>query len=215
MAGIKAQSTQNFVPIKEIRNGVVVLQDGSLRSILMASSVNMALKSEDEQASLLFQFQNFVNSLDFVVQFSIQSRNLDIRPYIATLEEKLTTQANDLMVIQTQEYIDFIKTFTKDVDIMSKSFFIIIPYTPAIIKSVSKSGVTDFFKKKEKQPTTTNTSIDEYITQLDQRVAVVEQGLQRTGVKVIRLGTEEMIELYYKIFNPGDLEKPISLKQTQ
>ncbi len=210
---IKSTPTQDFVPIKEIRNGVVVLQDGSFRGVIMASSINLALKSQDEQASVIMQFQNFVNSLDFSVQFSIQSRDLDIRPYVAVLEEKFTKQTNELMKVQTREYIDFINKFTEDVDIMSKSFFVVIPYTPATIKGVSGGGLSGIFgKKKTDQKAETLKSIDEYMTQLDQRISIVEQGLIRTGIKSVRLGTEELIELYYKIFNPGDLEKPIQLQ---
>ncbi len=208
-----AQSAQNFVPIEEIRGGVVVLKDKSLRAVLMASSINLALKSRDEQESVLFQFQNFLNSLDFSVQFFIQSRELDIRPYIALLEELQTKQSNDLMKIQTQEYINFIKKFTEGSDIMSKSFFVVVPYTPPVIKQ--KGGITSLLPGKKKGGQSTQNddqTFQEYLSQLEQRVGIVEQGLSRTGVQVARLGTEELIELYYKIFNPGDLEKPIPLK---
>jgi len=211
----KSQSTQGFVPIKEIRDGVVILNDNSLRAVVMASSINLALKSQDEQAAVLLQFQNFLNSLDFSVQFFVQSRELDIRPYVALLEEKFTIQTNELMKIQTREYIDFIKTFIESSDIMSKSFFVIIPYTQAIIKSDSAKKITGLLGRKKKEIGTQQArrekTFEETSTQLDQRVAVVEQGITRTGVQTVRLGTEELIELYYKIFNPGDLEKPIQL----
>ena len=105
---LTAKTTQEFVPIKEIRQGIVVLKDGSLRAIVMCSSLNFALKSTDEQQSIMFQFQNFLNTLDFSIQIFIQSRKLDIRPYIALLEEREKEQSNDLMKIQTREYIEFI-----------------------------------------------------------------------------------------------------------
>jgi hypothetical protein len=85
---IKSDATQNFVPIKEVRDGIVILKDGSMRALLMTSSLNFALKSEDEQQSIIFQFQNFLNSLDFSIQIFLQSRRLDIRPYIALLENQ-------------------------------------------------------------------------------------------------------------------------------
>ena len=107
---VAAKTTQEFVPIKEIRQGVVILKDGSLRAIVMCSSLNFALKSADEQQSIMFQFQNFLNSLDFSIQIFIQSRKLDIRPYIALLEGREKEQSNDLMKIQTREYIEYIKT---------------------------------------------------------------------------------------------------------
>ncbi len=212
--------TQEFVPIKEVIDGIVVLKDGSLRAILLTSSVNFALKSEDEQKSILFQFQNFLNSLDFPIQIFIQSRKLDIRPYIAILEERYKDQMSDLLKIQTREYIEFIKIFTESSNIMTKSFFVVIPYSPTILetnKSVAQnlSAISGGFlgekRNDEEKMLDSKARFEEHRTQLEQRVSVVEQGLTRVGVRLIQLGTEEVIELYYKIFNPGELEKPIKL----
>src|SRR3954462_2629779 len=130
---VKAHATQDFVPLKEVRDGIVILKDGSLRSLLMASSINLALKSQDEQQAIIGQFQNFLNSLEFTVQFFVESRELDIRPYIALLEERLVAELDDLMKIQIREYIAFIKDFTERANIMSKNFFIVVPYDPEII----------------------------------------------------------------------------------
>lgn len=211
----KSKATQDFVPIREVRDGIVILEDGSLRAILMTSSLNFALKSPDEQISILSQFQNFLNSIEFSVQIFIQSRNLDIRPYIALLEERYKVQTEDLMKIQIQEYIEFIKNFTETANIMSKSFFVIVPYTPAILQG--KSGVLGILgkigRKKNQKPKGTTGLFEENKTQLQQRISVVEQGLTRTGIRVVQLGTEEVIELYYRMFNPGELEKPIPLEQ--
>ena len=128
-----SKSTQEFVPIKEVRDGVVVLKDGGLRLILIASSLNLALKSEDEQRATISQFQNFLNSLDFSVQIYVSSRRLDIRPYIALLEERLKAQMEDLLKIQIREYIDFVKNFTERSSIMTKNFFIVVPYTQPLL----------------------------------------------------------------------------------
>ncbi|MDO8492886.1 MAG: hypothetical protein Q7S34_04560 [bacterium] len=203
-------ATQEFVPIKEVRDGVVILKDGSLRAVLLTSSVNFALKSENEQNSIIFQFQNFLNSLEFPIQIFIQSRKLDIRPYIALLEERYREQINDLLKIQTREYIEFIRSFTESANIMTKSFFVVVPYSPSVI---TKTSVGNFFSKKSGDTLLKDASaaFEENRTQLEQRIAVVEQGLVRTGVRVVQLGTEEIIELYYKIFNPGEQEKPIKL----
>ncbi|KND48540.1 MAG: hypothetical protein AB200_02320 [Parcubacteria bacterium C7867-005] len=204
-------STQAFVPIQEVRDSVLVLKDGGLRAVVLASSVNFSLKSEDEKQAILLQFQDFLNSLDFSVQIVIQSRKLDIRPYIALLEEQEKKQTNDLMKIQTQEYIQFIKSFTESTNIMTKNFFIVVPYTPSAISSGKSSGLGSFFNKKTAEEKTAHkeSSFAENLTQLEQRLSVVEQGLVRTGIRVARLGTEELIELFYKAFNPGDTEKPI------
>lgn len=211
---IKAQATQEFVPIKEVRDGIVVLKDGSLRSLMMASSINLALKSQDEQQAIIGQFQNFLNSLEFSVQFFVESRDLDIRPYIALLEERYAQELDDLMKIQIREYIAFIKDFTERANIMSKNFFIVVPYDPALIAR-SGGGVSgalsSILPSSGASVALPDEQFEQYRTQLEQRMSVVEQGLVRTGVRVIPLGTEEIIELFYKLFNPGELEKPLQL----
>jgi hypothetical protein len=205
---VNSKATQEFVPIKEVRDGAIILKDDSLRSVILTSSLNFSLKSEDERKAIVLQFQDFLNSLDFTVQISIQSRRLDIRPYIALLEDRYKEQINDLMKIQTREYIEFIKKFTETTNIMTKSFFIVVPYDPALIKINSS---TSFFKKTSSAEALQKkeAGFEENRTQLEQRVSVVEQGLSRCGIRVVRLGTEENIELFYKIFNPGETEKPI------
>lgn len=213
---VKAEATQDFVPIKEVRDGIVVLKDGSMRALLMASSINLALKSQDEQEAVVGQFQNFLNSLEFTVQFFIESRDLDIRPYVAILEERYAAELDDLMKVQIREYIAFIKDFTERSNIMSKNFFIVVPYDPALI--VRGGGIggalsTVFGASNATGNTLSNSQFEEYRSQLEQRIAVVEQGLVRTGVRVAPLGTEEVIELFYKLFNPGELEKPQQITQ--
>lgn len=205
------RASQDFVPIQEIRDGVVILKNGELRTVLMVSSVNFALKSEDEQTAILLQFQNFLNSLDFHVQLFIQSRRLDIRPYLHTLEARLVEQTNELLRIQTREYIEFIRKFTESVDIMSKSFFVVVPYSPPINLGQAGGGLLSKLPLVgSKKPTTTDASLtfSENRTQLDQRAAVVEQGFSRIGLRVVQLGTEELVELYFKIFNPGENDIP-------
>ncbi|MEQ1500087.1 MAG: hypothetical protein ABL917_01790 [Parcubacteria group bacterium] len=207
---VASKATQDFVPIREVRDGVIVLKDGSLRGIVLASSLNFSLKSDDERNAIIMQFQDFLNSLDFTVQISIQSRRLDIRPYLALLEDTYKEQMNDLMKIQTREYIEFIKKFTETTSIMTKNFFIVIPYDPALINM--KGGVAGrLFQTKSATEKTAEkeATFEENRTQLEQRVSVVEQGLSRCGIRVVRLGSEEVIELFYKTFNPGDTEKPI------
>jgi hypothetical protein len=213
----KAQATQDFVPIKEVRDGIVILKDGSLRALLMASSINLALKSQDEQAAIISQFQNFLNSLEFTAQFFVESRELDIRPYIALLEERLAVELDDLMKIQIREYIAFIKDFTERANIMSKNFFIVVPYDPALI--ARGGGITTTLgnllpgSSGNVTATLTDEQFEQYRTQLEQRISVIEQGLVRTGVRTVSLGTEEVIELFYKLFNPGELEKPLQAQQ--
>ena len=215
---INARSTQDFVTIKEVRNGVIILKDGGLRAVLMASSINLSLKSGDEQIAIINQFQSFLNSLDFPVQIVIQSRRLDIRPYLMTLEERLKQQNEQLLKIQTREYIQFIKSFTDEVNIMTKSFFIVVPYTSSLIKS--SSGIVDSLlsNNKDKKPIADNksaqemASFEEKRSQLDQRVGVITSGLAGLGIRSSQLQTDEVVELFYKTFNPGDVSKGIKLE---
>ncbi|MCX6716040.1 MAG: hypothetical protein NT077_03420 [Candidatus Taylorbacteria bacterium] len=207
------KTTQDFVPIQEIRDGIVILKNGGMRSIILAASLNFALKSSDEQSAILMQFQNFLNSLDFSIQIFIQSKKLDIRPYIALLEDRYKEQTTELMKIQVREYIEFIKTFVESTNIMSKSFFVVIPYDPPIMNS-SKNPISGMLPHKdntEKEKTSIEEKFQEYKSQLEQRTAVVEQGLIRCGIRTAELGTEEVVELFYKIFNPGETEKPIQI----
>jgi type IV secretory pathway VirB4 component len=217
MASANARATQEYVPIKEVRDGIVVLKDGSLRGLVLTSSINFSLKSDDERQATIYQFQNFLNSLDFSIQIFIQSRKLDIRPYIALMEQREKKQNNELMKIQTREYIEFIKNFTKSTNIMTKHFFIVVPYTPGPLNvkpgSSALSSLSSMLPKKkgDANTMTEEQAFAEHRAQLEQRIAVVEQGLVQCGLRMVELGTEEIVELFYKIFNPGDAEKPIQL----
>lgn len=202
-------ATQEFVPIDDVRDGIVILKDGGMRGVLMASSINFSLKSDDERQAILLQFQDFLNSLEFTVQILAQSRRLDIRPYIALLENSYKEQTNDLMKIQIEQYIAFIKNFTENTSIMTKNFFIIIPYDAAIISS--KKGFFSSLTQKKESVETKEEDFEERKNQLEQRMGVVEQGLVRCGVRVAKLDTDAVVELFYKVFNPGESEKPIKM----
>ena len=210
---LKAKATQEFVPIKEVRDGIIVLKNGELRAIVLANSVNLALKSADEQQATIMQFQNFLNTLDFSVQISIQSRRLDIRPYLLLLENRIKVQNEPLLKLQTREYIDFIKNFTDSVAIMTKNFFVVVPYTHTTLKS--DSGIFDkIFSRKNKEEINAakQVAFEEKRSQLEERVAVIQQGLSRCGINSAQLGTEEVVEVFYKVFNPGEMEGKIKLE---
>ncbi|MEK7610278.1 MAG: hypothetical protein AAB468_00805 [Patescibacteria group bacterium] len=208
---VESRPTQDFVEIAEIRDGVVVLKNGGLRIILIASSLNFALKSEEEKEAIIFQYQNFLNSLDFHIQLFIQSRQLDIKPYIAMLEGLGKDQVNDLIKIQTREYVEFIKNFTDSTDIMTKNFFVVVPYDPPIMP-VKSGWLGRILNKRGSAATGGPTDqFDERRSQLEQRVGVVNQGLSRFGVRVATLGTEELVEIYFKMFNPGEVAAPTAV----
>ena len=197
-------TTQDFVAVRDIKDGVVILKSGQMCSVLLASSINFALKSVDEQQAILSQFQVFLNTLDFSIQIYVQSRRLNIEPYLELLKSREVEQDNDLMRIQLREYIEFIKTFTNEVDIMSKNFFVIVPYAPTPI-NITK-GFASLFSSTPKVNTGTPTEMrfEEQRIQLEQRVSVVEQGLSRIGVRTIPLNNDDLVEFFYHVYNPTD-----------
>lgn len=201
-------ATQQFVPIERVRDGIVVLKTGELRAVIMTSSLNLALKSEDEQKATLLQFQNLLNSLDFPIEFFIQSRRLNIKPYLELLQGRSTEVKEDLLKIQIREYMGFIKKFTEETNIMTKHFFIVIPYIPPNTSGTHTSGspfsALGFGGEKNQ---TRDEVFDTARIQLEQRVATVVQGLARFGLRAQQLGTEEVVELFYKLFNPGDQDR--------
>ena len=210
---LKAKATQEFIPIKEVRDGIVVLKNDEFRAIVLATSVNLSLKSYDEQRATIMQFQNFLNTLDFPIQISIQSRKLDIRPYLLLLENRIKVQNEPLLKLQTKEYIEFIKNFTDTVAIMKKNFFVVVPYTHTTLKS--DSGIFDkIFRRgnKEEAKAAKQVAFEEKRSQLEERVAVIQQGLGRCGINSAQLGTEEVVEVFYKVFNPGEIEGKIKLE---
>jgi hypothetical protein len=201
------KSTQSFVPVQEVRNGVVILKNGGYRGIMMCSSVNFSLKSEDEQRAIIGGFQNFLNTLDFTAQIVVHSRKMDIRPYIQFLQTRMELQTTELLRLQLREYISFIENFIDGSDIMTKLFYVVVPYAPAGITNIKES--LGFGKKNQSVASAEEYTFDEHRIQLEQRMAVVAGGLASSGLRAVVLQTEEIIELLYRSFNLGDKENPI------
>ena len=206
-------STQQFVPVKEIQNGTIILKDGGYRGVLICSSINFGLKSADEQHAVTVGFQNLLNTLDFSIQIVINSRRMDLRPYLALLDGKAAEQKTELMKIQLREYIEFVRSFADQANIMTKSFYIVVPYSSHT--TVSAASTLSFLKhdNPSKKTAAAQTSFEQDRAQLEQRMALVVEALSGTGVRAVPLGTEEIIELLYRSFNPGELENPIRLDQ--
>ncbi len=209
MATKPSGATQQFVSVKEIRNGIIILKDGTYRGVLICSSINFGLKSEDEQHAITLGFQNFLNTLDFSIQIVVNSRKMDVRPYLALLAEKASEQKTDLLKIQLREYIEFVRSFTEQTSIMTKSFYIVVPYSP----KVTAASATGFLHRGASagKSAAEELSFEENRVQLEQRLTLVASSLAGTGVRSVALGTEELIELLYRSFNPGELENPIRL----
>ena len=197
-------STQKYVDVDDIRDGVVVLKSGALRSVLLVSSVNFDLKSSQEQDAIITQYQNFLNSLDFPVQIVVSSRRFNIEPYIALLDEQEKQQANELLRFQISEYKNFVKNLTDVSNIMSKFFYVVVPFAPS---EDQKSGIIDkmlgIFQPKKAVSGVSQVAFDTYRSQLLQRVDHVTAALSSTGVRVTTLGTKEIIELLYNAYNPS------------
>jgi hypothetical protein len=198
---MKGQASQDIVPIQNIKDGVIDLGNNEYRSILMISSLNLSLKSEDEQLAIIRQFQSFFNSLDFPIQILCKSRRANIDSYIELLRERVKEIDNELLKLQTVEYISYIESFTSLSNIMNKEFFVIIPYVPASISN-NKNLLTF-----NKQGTAEDNNFLNIKEQLSERISVVEQGLSRCGLRSVTLGTTEVMELYYQMYNPGPESK--------
>lgn len=195
-------STQEYLDIAEIKDDTVIMKDGTLRSVLLVSSINFALKSEDEQNAVVDSYIRFLNNLSFTLQIVIQSRELDINNYLEYLEGKEKEQTNKLLKVQTGEYIEYIKELTSIGKIMNKRFYVVVPYDPATDKH--KSFLSSF--KDAIRPASTiilkEKIFARYQEMLGRRVDSVFGGLESMGVAVTRLDTQGLIELYYKTYNP-------------
>ena len=202
----KGPATQEFLDIEKIRDGVVILKDGGLRAVLMCTSRNLELESIDSQNAIISAYADFLNSFDWPLQIVIHSRKLDIKPYLVTLEEKLKIQKNELLKIQTAEYIDFVKSFVTLSDIMTKRFYTVVPFDPVESKTespIEKIGslIKITSPKTQQLP---QEKFQEYKNQLFQRVEHIILALAHVGIKAAALNTEELMELFYNLYNPEE-----------
>lgn len=205
----KGASTQKYVDVEEIKDGVIVLKNGALRSILLVSSINFDLKSTDEQDAIIGQYQNFLNSLDFPAQIIISSRKLNIKPYLEYLKDKEAQITNELLRLQISEYMNFVKNLTEVSNIMSKFFYIIVPFSPVETKEGGLfHKLSSIFNPKQAIEAKREV-FETYESQLWQRVDHVVAGLSGIGVKVAPLNTEEVIELLFNSYNPSIFTKAV------
>lgn len=209
---VKAPSSQQkFVDIKEIKDDVVLLKNGGLRAILMTTSINFALKSTEEQEALIIRFQDFLNSLDFSIQILVTSRKFNIDNYINALREKQYEQQNELLKVQTLEYINFIKELTEMTNIMSESFYVVVPYSRQITQTKFLKKIFSSKQQEEDKPST----FQETKNNLWQRLDFVITGLQPLDIQAVPLKTNELIELFYTLYNPAAKEEVGALAEKQ
>ena len=204
MAKANPSSTQKKVAIQEIRDGVVILKDGSYRTILMVNAVNFNLKSEAEQQSLIGAYQNFLNGLSFPLQIVTQSRTLDLDEYLDSLKAIAQTQSNDLLRTQTNEYVNFVQELIGVANIMSKTFYVVVPLSDAPVKS---GGLFGFLRRGSNSPVSLGKRFDQIKADLLERTTLISSGLASLGLSNIQLNTEELIELFYTSYNPDTAQR--------
>ncbi|HLB50565.1 MAG TPA: hypothetical protein VJL38_00090 [Patescibacteria group bacterium] len=206
--GEGGKSTLKYVDVAEIRDGVIVLRSGALRAILLVSSVNFDLKSSQEQDAIIAQYQNFLNSLDFPVQIIISSRKFNVDPYLEFLGEKEKQQRNDLLRLQTAEYRLFIKELTDVSNIMSKFFYVAVPFSPVETKRGMLDKISALVNPRQ-AVTEKREQFETYKNQLWQRVDHVAAALSGIGINLTPLETEDLIELLYNSYNPSPFKNAI------
>lgn len=202
-------STQNTLQIAEIRDGIVIMNDGSFRSVVMVKSINFDLMSQQEQESVEYAYQGFLNSLYFPVQIFIRSQKVDMQPYIQKLDKIRSEHDNMLLALLMEDYISYIDQLGQQTNIMDKKFYIVVPYFPHIDaqKALSQSknflsGFMGLFDTKEKHVVINEDDLEKAKTELRNRVQAVLSGLLQCNIQGLPLDTQELIELYYDTYNP-------------
>ena len=204
----QSAATQAYLNIAEIKDGVLVLKDGSMRAVLMTSSVNFALKSAAEQDGIIYAYQRFLNSLSFPIQILVQSRRLDLDYYLEKLKRRADEQNQELVKLQILEYSEFINRLISVTNIMDKRFYVIVPFFPPGTEAVKGFGrlfSTGSGKKAEAKQR--DETFERGKVQLMQRVEAIASGLGGLGVRAVTLNSEELVELFYSAYNPGTSTK--------
>lgn len=202
-------STQNALQIAEVRDGIVIMNDGSFRSVIMVKSINFDLMSQSEQEAVEYSYQGFLNSLYFPLQIFMRSKRVDLQPYIEKLDKIRSEHDNMLLAMLMDDYIGFIDQLSQQTNIMDKNFYVVIPYFPVadVQKALTQSknfftGLAGMFSKKEHHVVVNEVDLEKAKTELRNRVQAVLAGLQQCGVQGLPLDTQELIELYYDSYNP-------------
>ena len=202
-------STQNTLQIAEIRDGIVIMNDGSFRSVVMVKSINFDLMSSQEQESVEYAYQGFLNSLYFPVQIFVRSQKVDLQPYIEKLDKIRTEHDNMLLALLMDDYIGYIDQLAQQTNIMDKKFYVVVPYFPVVDvqKALTQSknffsGFAQLFSKTEQHVTINEADLEKAKTELRNRVQAVLGGLQQCNIQGLPLDTQELIELYYDTYNP-------------
>lgn len=206
----KPNSTQNTLEIAEIRDGIVIMNDGSFRSVVMVKSINFDLMSPAEQEAVELSYQGFLNSLYFPIQIFIRTQRIDLQPYIEKLDKIRTEHDNMLLALLMEDYIAFIENdLSQQTNIMDKKFYIVVPFFPVedIQKALTESknffsGLVGLFSAKDEHIVINEDNLERAKTELRNRVQSVLGGLTQCNIQGLPLDTQELIELYYDTYNP-------------
>jgi hypothetical protein len=199
-------STFDLIPIKEIKNNLLILDDGGLRRVLLVSGINFELKSEQDQNVLIYAFQDFLNSLKYPLQIIIHSRKLNITSYLENIRSAENIEENTLLKTIMKDYSNFISDFVKNNPIMEKTFFVVIPYDSFSLSGAKTSFKNIFRQKKSEKNEEDETEFREKVKNIDLRVDEVTAGLSRIGLRSVALETEELIELFQNFTHPQTIE---------
>lgn len=197
----KHPTAQQNMLISEIRQDTVIMKDGTLRAVMMVSSINFALKNEDEQNAIISGYVSFLNSLDHPLQIVIQSRKLQIKPYLDRLLEQEKDQTNELLRTQIADYRSFVTELVSLGEIMSKQFYVVVPYDP---RSNKNKGFFARMGEVINPAAAVKLKGEKFMKRkydLDMRVRQVESGLSSMGLTTVRLDTQSLIELYFSTYN--------------
>jgi hypothetical protein len=197
--------SQRFLDVAEIRDDVVVLRDGTLRAVLLVSSINFALKSVDEQNAIVQAYMQFLNGLDFPIQVVIQSRRMNIDTYLRQLLASENEQQNELLKRQINDYRDFVKQLVQLGEIMQKRFYVVVPLNPAVDQSSTQKGFVQRVSDILSPVVTTKISADRFTKlnfDLGLRVNQIIGGLSSMSLNAVQLDTQSLIELLYTVYNP-------------
>lgn len=202
-------STQNTLQMAEIRDGIVIMNDGSFRSVVMVKSINFDLMSQAEREAVEYAYQGFLNSLYFPIQIFMRSQKVDIRPYLERLDKIRQEHDNMILALLMEDYLVFIDNLALQTNIMDKKFYVVIPYFPSIDvqKALTQSknffsGLQGLFRPKEQHVTINEQDLATAKDELRNRIQAVLGGLQQSGIQGLPLDTQELIELYYDTYNP-------------
>ncbi len=210
-------STQRYLDISEIRDDMVILKDGTVRSVLLISSINFALKSEEEQEAIIQAYMTFLNGLEYPVQIVIQSRKMNIEGYMARLAEQQKKSTNDLLKAQIDDYRSFVNELVELGQIMQKRFYIVVPYDP--VTNVRKSFWIRFQEALSPASAAklSKKQIADRIEQLSRRISNISGQLNSMGLSSARLDTQSLIEMYYEVYNPDlfDTERLTNMSEIQ